>query len=1609
MRGKFFAALVIGVLLCSISFGATYGGGAGTAASPYQIWTAEQMGTIGNNSADWGKYFILMADLDLQGFTLTPIGNSTTRFTGSFNGNGHVIRDATINMPSSSGVGVFGSVGTEGKVFNLGVESAAITGQSSVGILAGANSGTLSNCYTTGTVTGSSFNIGGLVGSNAGTVSNCYAIATVTGGTSSSNIGGLIGNVSGGTVINCYAAGTSTGDGLIGYLTSGTVTGCFWDVQTYGLTGIAGGTGKTTAQMQDVNTYLLAKWDFDFETFNGTQNIWTISPGQYPRFVWQPGDPVDIVSVPGVTLLTKTAAECAIVAARLTVWVTNVYSDTVAAGTVISQSPAVDTPLIAGMPVNISVSLGPKITGSGTETDPSRIGTIADWQAFMNGSMSRTNCILIADLDLRFVTLKPIDNFTGFLNGSGHVIRNATITTAAAYVGLFGYIDTSARISYLGLESVTASSDYDYTGGLAGINYGTIHNCYAAGTITGNGLFTGGLVGANYGILDQCYADGTVTADSITSNTHVGGLAGYNRGSVNRCYAMGSVICNRSGSPYYAGGLIGRNYQKSIHQCYATGAVIGNVIGNPSYIGGLIGYNENGGAYQCYATGSVSGRIFSGGGAYVGGLVGYGGSIDNCYATGRVSGPGSATVGGLAGCNVAISTSYSTGVVINSSMGGGLVGVSGSTPIYDSFWDMQTSGRSSSGGGTGKTTEQMQTRSTFADAGWDFADETANGTEDIWMISSGQYPRMVWQDSAAGAAVTVPNVTSLAQGVAENTITAAGFTVWVTNVYSNTAASGTVIKQSPAAGTTLQQGWSVNITVSLGLNYPSGSGTEADPYKIGTVQDWQWRMHNTAEWGKYYILIADLDLRYVVLTPVGNSTTKFTGSFNGNGHVIRNATINTSGSSVVGLFGYIDTAGRVFDLNLESVTMNGMSGVGGLAGVNDGTVNGCHVTGDIAGNDHVGGLLGHNNGAVGHCSAKGSVSNSSGPYTGGLIGYINKGTISDCDAASTVRGYTYAGGLAGYKAAGKIKNCYSIGVVKAFLMGGQYFGGLLGYDVSGSVEQCYSTGSVCLRPMQGASQYVGGLTGRNESGTIKNCYSTGSVGGLSSLGGFIGGNQGTISQCYSAGYVQGSGGGGFCGPNSGTLTACFWDTQTSGKTLSGGGSGVQGKTTAQMKTFSTFESPGWTAGRMGNALSFDGVDDYIVVQGHNGISGSHARTVSVWFKTSTPVWQTGGTMPSTMSLVQWGRDDYFNGLWMVGLSPDRKAFIRVNSGSGVRYGTNALNDGQWHNIIAILREGEGTPSLYVDGTFNSGGGSIFPPLYTSTRTENMPVHIGSQGHYNNGTLVVDSYAQGLIDDVRIYNRSLNTAEIVPDNLPLNGLVARWSMDETEGAVAHDSVSSYNGELKNIGWDFVGETANGTEDIWFIREGQEYPRLMWEIENGQSGLFHEGFVTINKTRVGRTSFEYELAVRVRNSNAFAMNNVQMKLMDWDAAVQSVSDDSITIDTIPAGATVTSTDTFKIVVDRSTLINSSRLVWELTYYTAASGDQVQQAMMSMLLSEIDAGVSGDISGDGKVNFDDFAILAQQWDAAPGSPSADIDPSQDGHVWIEDLMYLAENWMK
>ena len=291
-------------------------------------------------------YTELASETGHEGKGWEPIGNLTDPFAGSFNGQGYQIHDLFIDRPDESDVGLFGILDVAGLVENVGVVNGNVTGDNNAGGLVGRNDGTIiNNCYYTGNVTGNAnvgglagynfvgtasdayssgivtgqsnvgglfgwdrgttsdsystssvtgnTNVGGLTGKNSGTASNSYATGSVTG---DDNVGGLIGrNDAAGTASNCYSTGSVTGNTNIGGLMGrnfGTESNSFWDTETSGQAGSDGGTGKTTAEMQSIATFLGATWDIIAVANPGTRNpsyIWNIVDDEtYPFLSWQP-------------------------------------------------------------------------------------------------------------------------------------------------------------------------------------------------------------------------------------------------------------------------------------------------------------------------------------------------------------------------------------------------------------------------------------------------------------------------------------------------------------------------------------------------------------------------------------------------------------------------------------------------------------------------------------------------------------------------------------------------------------------------------------------------------------------------------------------------------------------------------------------------------------------------------------------------------------------------------------------------------------------------------------------------------------------------------------------------------------------------------------------------------------------------------------------------------------------------------------------------------------------------------------------------------------------------------------------------------------------------
>ena len=325
---------------------------------------------------------------------------------------------------------------------------------------------------------------------------------------------------------------------------------------------------------------------------------------------------------------------------------------------------------------------------------------------------------------------QPIPSLTlsDFLTGSGTADDPYLVSTAEHYnhIGHFPsqwhkHYRLMADIDLAGTEPVMigVSSANAFIGILDGNSHTISNFMYDA-----NSSPYAGLVG--YLDREGVVQDLGLVGVHVTGAKSVGGLVGYNYyGTVTHCYSSGMI----SGTEY-VGGLVGRNIGGTVRNCYSSGSVSGDRI-----VGGLVG-SQNGTIANCYASGSVSG------GNEVGGLLGENnGTASSCYASGPVS--GDRYVGGLVGLNGGTRSSpavihcYSYGPVSGNPPVGGLVGAGDPWPVENSFWDIQTSGQSTSTGGEGKTTIEMWDFDTYLYADWELH----------WFICDGKdYPRLWWEN-----------------------------------------------------------------------------------------------------------------------------------------------------------------------------------------------------------------------------------------------------------------------------------------------------------------------------------------------------------------------------------------------------------------------------------------------------------------------------------------------------------------------------------------------------------------------------------------------------------------------------------------------------------------------------------------------------------------------------------------------------------------------------------------------------------------------------------------------------------------------------------------------
>ena len=324
-------------------------------------------------------------------------------------------------------------------------------------------------------------------------------------------------------------------------------------------------------------------------------------------------------------------------------------------------------------------------------------------------------------------------------------------------------------------------------------------------------------------------------------------------------------------------------------------------------------------------------------------------------------------------------------------------------------------------------------------------------------------------------------------------------------------------------------------------------------------------------------------------SPIGTTANPFTGTFDGLGHSILNLVIKRPLVSQVGLFGATGASAAVRNIGLSAGSVSGLSEVGGLIGVNNGTLENSFSTGSVssgvATGSYAGGLVGKNYGSISKSYATGGVV-AAGNYAGGLVG-ANYGSIDTAYATGAISGAGMVGGLVGGNLNGLVNNSYATGAVTSM---GNAVGGLVGLNKS-SIDNSYTTGAVsgasyvgglagqnygsvtnsyATAAVTATTSIAGGLVGENNGGSIANSYATGAVTSVGdNVGGLVGSNLvgSAISNSYATGNVSGGFNvGGLLGKNSGTVANSYASGAVSGSNYVGGLVGSNYGTTAVVNT-----------------------------------------------------------------------------------------------------------------------------------------------------------------------------------------------------------------------------------------------------------------------------------------------------------------------------------------------------------------------------------------------------------------------------------------------------------
>lgn len=1024
--------LIFPLFLISISFALT---GSGSEADPYLITSIEDFIEFSNDPNFWeeGIYTQLECDLDLDpnlpgrklyiSAIIAPDTNSVNNmfdgvpFMGRFDGKGHIVSNIVIDAPlmGSECVGLFGSIKNPGEVKNIGIESFYISGEECIGGLAGANSGSISNCYTNGHVSGK-YDIGMLVGINySGSIADCYSLGLVD---CEFYGGGLVGYSVNSHISSCYSACLLDGfwyGGLVGSNWNSQITNSFWDIDISNTDYSGGGLGLATSDLMNSETFSYNGWSGEF---------WKINDGlDYPHLIWEstPGSPL---TDPVITF---------------------------------SGSGTAQDPYLLQTPNDIL--------------------QICKGSIFWDKHFRMENNINLSGTEIKPIGYGRYNSFNGVFDGDGFKLNDPNILEYSSSIipyGLFGYIGINGIVENLWVENIhlLPMKYHQNIGGLAGVNNGTIKNCVLVGIISSNNVNSlGGLTGSN-GIEDD--PNGILRNSCVLINLNggfaSGGLTGINYGTIESCFAVGEVFgLERSG------GLVGQNGDYDCTSSIIENSYSLCEVSEGSYRGGIAGYSF-GRIENCYSQ-SYLGAYISNIGSLIG-FNDYG-CIDNLVYNSEISHNPNGIGGGIWDPNEIYAFTSSQLRQPSSFLGIGWDFAGDPNDGNEEIWRMpitelnpvlnwQTVYSLQVFGGTGtglysqgelvNIEAEVPSGETFKSWSGDinYIDDPNNAITVVIMPDS--YiciDPVIYYSGGAGTSIR-PFKIQIAEDLNEIHYRPEHWDRYFIMISDVNMIDYIYEKAVIAYDVNDVDKWSNGIGDFQGTEFSGefyGNG-----YSISNLIIYGEGRDYLGMFGKISGgLIDNLELHNLEI--VGNDYSAFLGGIAGSTNYsdVLNCKVSLTMTGRHYMGGIIGSNHGNIEACRSQVSIHGLydsSNIGGLAGSNQGYIKDCSSVGSILGEDQseeLGGSVGHNSNSI-HTSYS-SCSVDGYAYIGGLVGDNYQGEIVDCYSYGNVTADVYCGGLVGFNTWGIIRNSYSLGT--AF---GNYdwaLGGLVGYNYGGGISSSF--------------------------------------------------------------------------------------------------------------------------------------------------------------------------------------------------------------------------------------------------------------------------------------------------------------------------------------------------------------------------------------------------------------------------------------------------------------------------------------------------------------------------------------------------------------------------